>query len=310
MATGIPLEARDHLVFTALEREYLTAVKEAADAALAGGGTDRLLTVLHRTTCEHPLDEQLQARLVRALAATGQRAEALDVWQRVRVRLDAELGVPPGAELRAAQTEVLRDTTSVLAPPGGAAAPSSTARTSSRPGDRIPRGPRRDVRPPDRSVPETCPGGHRLGYPDNGVMRTGRRAGRDRRRPAGQVRARHATEARSGAASPRSAEGPRTAGGSVPTRTSDRRVSRRPAGPSYRASRPHRRASRQPRTTPRPPPCFSYRTRPGTGAPGPPPPTRVRPNCPPISVRSPVGGPNSPRSSICWRTRLPSPGSP
>ncbi|NNN35571.1 hypothetical protein HLK59_35450, partial [Streptomyces sp. S3(2020)] len=120
VATGVPLEARSHPVFTALEREYLSAVKEAADAALALGATGPLLAVLHRAVADHPLDEQLQARLVRALAAFGQRAEALDAWQRARARLDEELGIAPGAELRAAQEEVLRD--------GDTAAPATAPR--------------------------------------------------------------------------------------------------------------------------------------------------------------------------------------
>lgn len=108
VATGIPAEARSHPAIEALEREYLTVVKEAADVTRAAGASGQLLGVLHRTAADHPLDESLQARLVRALAATGQRAEALDTWQRVRVTLDSELGVAPGPELRAAQRDVLR----------------------------------------------------------------------------------------------------------------------------------------------------------------------------------------------------------
>ncbi|MEU1336115.1 BTAD domain-containing putative transcriptional regulator [Streptomyces sp. NPDC005827] len=109
VATGVPVEARSHPAFHALEREHLAVVKEASDVALATGAAGRLLSVLHRAAAEHPLDEPLQARLVRALAATGQRAAALDTWQRVRSRLTAELGVEPGTELRSAQREVLRE---------------------------------------------------------------------------------------------------------------------------------------------------------------------------------------------------------
>jgi len=109
VATGVPVEARSHPAFGALEQEYLAVLKEAADVALATGTGGRLLTVLHRAAGEHPLDEPLQARLVRALAASGQRASALDTWRRVRERLADELGVAPGAELRAARREVLRE---------------------------------------------------------------------------------------------------------------------------------------------------------------------------------------------------------
>ncbi|MER6961322.1 MULTISPECIES: BTAD domain-containing putative transcriptional regulator [unclassified Streptomyces] len=111
VATGVPVEARSHPAFNALEREHLAVLKEAADVLLAAGSAGRLLAALHRAAAEHPLDEQLQARLVRVLAATGQRAEALDTWQRIRAGLVAELGVEPGAELRAAQRDVLREGT-------------------------------------------------------------------------------------------------------------------------------------------------------------------------------------------------------
>ncbi|QXE34557.1 tetratricopeptide repeat protein [Streptomyces sp. GMY02] len=107
-AAGIPAESRAHPVFTALDREYLIAVKEATDTALDHGAAERLLMVLHRVAAEHPLDEPLQARLVLVLAAAGHRAEALDTWQKVRAELAAELGISPGPELREAQTRVLR----------------------------------------------------------------------------------------------------------------------------------------------------------------------------------------------------------
>jgi DNA-binding SARP family transcriptional activator len=45
---------------------------------------------------------------MRALAATGQQAAALDVYQQVRFRLTDELGLEPGPELAAAQQAVLR----------------------------------------------------------------------------------------------------------------------------------------------------------------------------------------------------------
>ncbi|GAA0910285.1 hypothetical protein GCM10009557_84750 [Virgisporangium ochraceum] len=57
---------------------------------------------------EHPLDESAQARLVRVYWATGQRAQALEVFHRARSRLSDELGVAPGPELEAALGEVLR----------------------------------------------------------------------------------------------------------------------------------------------------------------------------------------------------------
>ncbi|MGW0579093.1 AfsR/SARP family transcriptional regulator, partial [Streptomyces sp. NPDC002920] len=144
VATGVPVEARSHPAFNALEREHLAVVKEAADVVLAVGAAGQLLAVLHRAAAEHPLDEQLQARFVRALAATGQRAAALDTWQRVRTVLATELGVEPGAELRSAQREILNEGI----PPAPLQGPTEAARravvgpsSDSRvPADRLPAG--------------------------------------------------------------------------------------------------------------------------------------------------------------------------
>ncbi|MEU5540644.1 NB-ARC domain-containing protein, partial [Streptomyces sp. NPDC020362] len=49
-------------------------------------------------------------RLILVLAATGHQAEALDVYRNIRARLAGDLGVDPGAELQAAQQEVLSQT--------------------------------------------------------------------------------------------------------------------------------------------------------------------------------------------------------
>ncbi|WP_329439569.1 AfsR/SARP family transcriptional regulator [Streptomyces canus] len=69
---------------------------------------------------QHPLKETLRARLVMLLAATGRRAEAHDVYRTVRLRLAQELGVEPGAELRAVHREAL---TAVVRPGGTPTSP-------------------------------------------------------------------------------------------------------------------------------------------------------------------------------------------
>ena len=119
-ASGLAPQVRAHPVFTAVDREHLIVVKEAAQTALdAGPGlTERILVTLRAAAAHHPLDEVLQARLIVVLAATGHQAEALGVYQAVRNRLADELGLDPGPELRAAQQQVLRQTVPVgtLAP--------------------------------------------------------------------------------------------------------------------------------------------------------------------------------------------------
>ncbi|MFD1939261.1 BTAD domain-containing putative transcriptional regulator [Nonomuraea mangrovi] len=57
----------------------------------------------------HPLREPYHALLVRALLADGRRAEALEVFERVRRRLADELGMDPGRELLDAYEAALRD---------------------------------------------------------------------------------------------------------------------------------------------------------------------------------------------------------
>ncbi|GIH20451.1 BTAD domain-containing putative transcriptional regulator [Rugosimonospora africana] len=117
-AAGIDADARAHPVFMAVEREFLATAREAAGAGVRAGQVHRLLPALQEAAVRAPLDEPLQAGLVLALAAAGQQAEALAVYQRVREQLTDELGIDPGAELAAAHATVLRrDTVRAAARP-------------------------------------------------------------------------------------------------------------------------------------------------------------------------------------------------
>ena len=75
----------------------LLQLDRAADAI------DHLEPLVART----PYDEHRWALLVGALGAAGRSADALDAFQRARRRLDDELGIRPGPELRAAERTVL-----------------------------------------------------------------------------------------------------------------------------------------------------------------------------------------------------------
>ena len=108
VAMGIAAAAREHVRFTAVGRELLQTARLAADAALLCGRTAQVLPALRRAGALDPLDEPLHARLILSLAACGLQAEALTAYEDVRRRLAAELGIPPGAELAAAHTRVLR----------------------------------------------------------------------------------------------------------------------------------------------------------------------------------------------------------
>lgn len=87
----------------------LSAVEGWADAQLVAGATAGLVTDLERLVEEHPLRERLWARLVRALAAVGRQADALETYQRAHRTLVHAAGVDPGPDLRQAQTQVLAD---------------------------------------------------------------------------------------------------------------------------------------------------------------------------------------------------------
>ena len=105
---GLSLAGPRRAYFTTVDQEYLSAVAEAADAALASLQAPRILPLLRQVASGEPLNESLQARLILVLAATGQQAQALARYQAVRERLSDELGVDPGAEMRTAHRKVLR----------------------------------------------------------------------------------------------------------------------------------------------------------------------------------------------------------
>ncbi|MET8685108.1 BTAD domain-containing putative transcriptional regulator [Streptomyces sp. NPDC004732] len=107
IADGVPADVRGHPVFTAVDEECVSAVRDAATDALAAGVPDRVLAALRRAAATHPLDEPLQARLVLVLAAAGRQAEALATYRAVRDRLAEELGIAPGRELTEAHRRVL-----------------------------------------------------------------------------------------------------------------------------------------------------------------------------------------------------------
>jgi DNA-binding SARP family transcriptional activator/tetratricopeptide (TPR) repeat protein len=108
-AANLEPEVREHPLFRAVDREYVTTVQELADAALASADIPgSVLATVRQAAAAEPWDEPLQARLMLMLAATGRQAEALAVFQDTRVRLADELGLDPGPELRAAHERVLR----------------------------------------------------------------------------------------------------------------------------------------------------------------------------------------------------------
>jgi DNA-binding SARP family transcriptional activator/tetratricopeptide (TPR) repeat protein len=109
---GEPLTDVDGLrsgaAVTVVRRAWAAAVSEYAHAAVAAGMAQRVLPHLWTLTEHDPLNEKAHTLLMTALAADAQQAAALQVFNDIRDRLDAQLGIRPGAELSDVQVRILR----------------------------------------------------------------------------------------------------------------------------------------------------------------------------------------------------------
>jgi DNA-binding SARP family transcriptional activator/tetratricopeptide (TPR) repeat protein/transcriptional regulator with XRE-family HTH domain len=96
-----------HPAVVRLSQQKADAVTAYAEAAIAARCSQRVLPQLRELTDREPLNERAHALLMIALAGSGQQATALAIFDQMRQRLDHELGIRPGAELIAAQAQVL-----------------------------------------------------------------------------------------------------------------------------------------------------------------------------------------------------------
>jgi DNA-binding SARP family transcriptional activator/tetratricopeptide (TPR) repeat protein len=107
------------LAFTAADQEYLAAAQEAGRLALEGNLAAKCLSEVRRAAASDPLNESIQACLVRLLAASGRRAEAVTAYRNTRRRLADELGVEPGHDLQEARRRVIGETPAAQIRPAG-----------------------------------------------------------------------------------------------------------------------------------------------------------------------------------------------
>jgi DNA-binding SARP family transcriptional activator/DNA-binding XRE family transcriptional regulator len=109
---GEPLDdvsvMRGHPAVTSLARQRAVVILDHAAAAAAAGWPERALPPLQALAARDPLDERVHARLMLTLAACGQQAAALSVFEQIRLRLNDELGIIPGTELTHAHLRILR----------------------------------------------------------------------------------------------------------------------------------------------------------------------------------------------------------
>ena len=111
-------------IATRLEEERLAALESRLTQDIDAGLGSLVIGEISALVEEHPLRERLRVLLIKALYAAGRQAEALEAYARARRYLIDEVGLEPGAELRAVEAAVLsQDSTLVPAPYRPAAAP-------------------------------------------------------------------------------------------------------------------------------------------------------------------------------------------
>ncbi|WP_028644509.1 BTAD domain-containing putative transcriptional regulator [Nocardioides sp. URHA0020] len=121
---GVPFAELGDVPAAAAERARLEELRVLAteDRAALGillGLYAPVAAELDSLTRAHPLRERAWALRALALVGSGRQADALAVLREVRDVLDEELGLEPGAELRAVQAAVLRQDEIPLAAPAG-----------------------------------------------------------------------------------------------------------------------------------------------------------------------------------------------
>jgi predicted ATPase/DNA-binding SARP family transcriptional activator len=107
-----------------LDEERLTVLEEHAEALLELGEHDTLAAPLGALVLQHPLRQRLRAAYMLALYRAGRHDEALATYHDLRIRLDGELGLDPGAELDRLYLAILNQDPA-LTPPAAAGAPPS-----------------------------------------------------------------------------------------------------------------------------------------------------------------------------------------
>ncbi|WP_051640310.1 BTAD domain-containing putative transcriptional regulator [Cellulomonas sp. URHE0023] len=114
--------------------ELVLLAREARLSALLSlGDAPTVATTASALVELHPFRESLHALLILALYRDGRQAEALAVYDRVRRRLDDELGVEPGRALRALHAQVLQHDLSLEQPGEPEARPAPVPRNRTLP---------------------------------------------------------------------------------------------------------------------------------------------------------------------------------
>nr|WP_256327970.1 AfsR/SARP family transcriptional regulator [Prauserella marina] len=89
------------------EESRLVVLEYLVDAELRLGMYREVLTELAALTVENPLHEGMHAQYMRALYSSGRRAQALEVFRRLRTDLVDELGLEPGPAVQRLHQAIL-----------------------------------------------------------------------------------------------------------------------------------------------------------------------------------------------------------
>lgn len=103
----LPEPLRQHPRAISVQQRRIETAVAFADRAFAEHATG-VLPWLAELADSEPWHEELHARLILALAASGRQADAVLAYQRIRDRLDHDLGLRPGPSLKQAHESVLR----------------------------------------------------------------------------------------------------------------------------------------------------------------------------------------------------------
>ncbi|WP_051969504.1 AfsR/SARP family transcriptional regulator [Kitasatospora azatica] len=146
-----------------LTAQRTTVLTDWAERRLRLGSGAVAIPALEQSVRADGLRESVVALLIRCLHQAGRVSDALTVYHQARERLDAELGVVPGARLQAALAEVLEPCAEPTAPLPSPALPGPALSGSAIPGSAIP-GRLAEVPPlgptverPDGPVPRQLP---------------------------------------------------------------------------------------------------------------------------------------------------------
>ncbi len=113
----VDLDGPDRNTIARLAALRLSTQIEQIDAELELGEHAKLVGELETLTAANPYQERLAAQLMLALYRSGRQTEALETYRALRDRLDDELGLQPGHELRDLEAAILRQDASLAPPP-------------------------------------------------------------------------------------------------------------------------------------------------------------------------------------------------